>query len=232
VLRSGKTRALLLRQGGDSISLIGLIDNKEEWRQSGMEGSLNPVLFFRNDRLYAIDDTRFREFEEDGTKRDALQLPRVRSGETVWAADDALAVPHTQGIDLITFSNNVYRVKAGMAVDGQLIGGLTKNGKLIHAAFDDGTLRAFSYVNNALVEEWHFTCPAGRSPATMPSVTDNVLCFADQHGTVYCLNANSGKKLRQVDLGAPLIQAPVIVSDKLLGIDKNGRLTAYKAPQP
>lgn len=232
VFRSGKTRALLLRKGGDSVSLIGLINNSEEWRQSGLTGKINPVLLFRNDRLFVIDDVRFREFEEDGTKRDALQLLRPRSGVTAWADQDVLAVPHAQGIDLIIFADNVYRARAGMAVDGQLVGGLTRRGTLIHAAFDDGTLRAFSYANGALVEQWRFTCPSGHFAGTMPSVRDDVLSFADQNGNVYCLDARRGNKLRTLEMATPLVHPPVIAGDTLLSLDKGGLLSAYKAAQP
>ncbi len=230
LFRGGQSRVLLVRQGGSSVTVVGLVEGKEEWRVPGLNGAINPGIFFRNERLYVIDDRRFREFEEDGTKKDALQLPRPRTGSVVWVDDKSLVFPHAKGIDLIRFENERFIVSAVHNDEFPLVGGLVSEGNLIYAAFEDGSIRAFQFKGKSLDEVWTKKLRQGSAPQSAPRVSDGLLCIGDQKGVAYCFNARRGQLLRELSIATPVRHAPIIVGDKIICIDESGLLSAFKAP--
>ena len=230
LFRNGSGRALLTRQGGSSVSFIGLIEGKEEWRQTGIQGSINPYLFFRDDHLFIVDDTRFRKFEEDGTKKDSIQLARQRSGACAWVGDNHLAIPHKKGIDVISLAEETYRVRAGMAGEYELVGGLASAGKFIYAAFLDGTVRAFVMRGGSLAEAWKCELPDARQAAHGVSVENGVVLVADEKGSVYCIHGHTGRLLRSLHISAPAVCSPIIVGSYVVSLDERGVLSAYQAP--
>ena len=229
--RNGSGRALLTRQGGSSISFIGLIDGREEWRQTGIQGAINPYLFFRDDHLFIVDDIRFRKFEEDGTKKDSIQLARQRSGACAWADDNHLAIPHSKGIDVISLAEDTYRVRAAMTSEYDVVGGLVSSGKFVYAAFADGSVRAYVMRGGALMEAWKCQLPDARRPAFEVQVDQQVVVVADDKGSVYCINGLSGQLLRTLHIAAPAVCSPVIVGTHVISLDERGIVSAYQAPK-
>lgn len=95
----------------------------------------------------------------------------------------------------------------------------TSKDGVVYFAGDDGVVKATKI--DKVIPLWQST--ALGSPVSSPLPSGKRVFIATTDGTIYCLDAATGKALTKTHVGAPLATEPVLVNDELLALaDGNG----------
>ncbi|NRA37246.1 MAG: PQQ-like beta-propeller repeat protein, partial [Planctomycetes bacterium] len=229
VFRSGTTKALTIRRD-KTAELHGLINGQDSWQFKNLSAQFDPQLFYKNEMLYVLDDNRFYVFDEGGAKKEHVPLPQPRSGRAAWINSDVLAYPHEQGVALIKFKDDSYRMARGIAMNSAPVGAVCSDGERVFVACDDAQLRCLSFNEGLLYEEWSAKLAAGAQYAFAPQCAQGIVCAVDNHGGIYCYHARSGELLNKIEHGEQLVSAPMLSFDRIIFLDVAQKITSYRLP--